>query len=110
MKNLLIAIVAVVSLAAAPARCLRPAQSQTTNTFLSATEVKYGGVSLRFDKALADEIKAETVPAALEGKPSDLWPEHVAFKLVNYPQQRSLPSDSPQLRVFSVQRFRDAVE
>lgn len=73
-------------------------------------DVKYGGISLHIDEALATEIKAETVPASLSGKPSDLWPSHVAFTLVGYPRQRRVPSDFPQLRVFSVQRFREAVD
>ena len=110
MRGLLILIAAVVSLAASPAAYIHPNQSQTSKKFPSSSEVNYGGVSLHFDATLADEIKAETVPASLRGKPCDLWPEHVAFSLVGYPRQRGVPDDFPQLRVFSVQRFRDAVE
>jgi len=104
MKVLLIIIAGVVSLAVWSAGYTHPTQSA------ASTDVKYGGVSLRFDKVLTNEVKAETIPASLEGKPSDLWPEHVAFSLVGYPRLRVLPDDSPQLRVFSVRRFRDAVE
>ena len=110
MKGHLIVIAAVVSLAASPAGYLHPNQSQTKNRFPSSSEVKYGGVSLHFDAALANEVKARTVPASLSGKPCDLWPEHVAFSLVGYPLPRAMPDDSPQLRLFSVERFRDAVE
>jgi len=78
--------------------------------YIHPKDVKYGGVSLHVDEALAAEIKAETVPASLSGKPSDLWPEHVAFTLVGYPRPRALPDGSPQLRVFSVPQFRVAVE
>jgi len=106
----LILIAAVVSLTASPLSYIHPNQSQTNNRFVSSTEVKYGGISLRFDQALANELKAETVPASLSGKPCDLWPEHVAFSLVGYRLPRAVPNDFPQLRVFSVQRFRDAVE
>jgi hypothetical protein len=73
-------------------------------------QVSYGGVSFQVDAALATEIKSETVAASLDGKPSDLWPEHVAFTLVGYPRPRRVPSDFPQLRVFSIERFREAVE
>ena len=87
-----------------------PNQSETNNRVFSAKAVKYGGVSFQVDESLATEVRAETVRASLEGKPSDLWPEHVAFTLVGAPLPRRVPSDFPQLRVFSVQRFRDAVD
>ena len=85
-------------------------QSETTNQSFTTKDVKYGGISFQVDATLATEVKAETVRAALEGKPSDLWPEHVAFTLVGGRLPRGVPSDFPQLRVFSVQRFRDAVD
>jgi hypothetical protein len=110
MRGLLIFIAVVVSLAASPSGYIPPNRSEENNRFPSLTEVKYGGISFQFDKALVNEIKAKTVAASLFGKPCDLWPEHVAFSLVGYPRPRAVPPDFPQLRVFSVQRFRDAVE
>lgn len=98
MKRLVIIIVAVVSLAASSPGYIHP------------NDVMYGGISFRFDTALANEVKGETVPASLSGKPCDLWPEHVAFSLVGYPRPRATPNNFPQLRIFSVERFRDAVE
>ena len=73
-------------------------------------DIKYGGISLQIDDALATQIKAETIPASLEGKPCDLWPEHVAVTLVGYPAPKMHREDFPHLRVFSVKRFREAVD
>ena len=109
MRGILI-IVAALGIFAASLVGPHPNQSETNNRSLFKSDVNYGGVSFQVDKALATEVKAETVPASLDGKPSDLWPEHVAFTLVGYPQSRQLPSNFPHLRVFSVTRFREAVE
>ena len=107
MRSVLIIIAAMGTLAASLAGYIHPKHSETNNKF---SEVKYGGVSLHVDEPLVTEIKAETIPASLSGKPSDLWPEHVAFTLVGYPPHPGLPSGFPQLRVFSIQQFRDAIE
>ena len=76
----------------------------------SPKEVKYGGISFHVDEALSREVKSETVPASHSGKPSDLWPEHVAFTLGGYSPPSKLPSNFPHVRVFPVERFREAVE
>jgi hypothetical protein len=107
MKSLFILIATVVNLVAFSAGYIQP--NQTNNTAQSSKDVDYRGVSLQFDQALAREIKAETVPASLSGKPSDLWPEHVAFSLAGYPRPHALPDDF-QIRVFSIKHFREAVE
>ena len=95
MRALLLSVVAIGILAASS---------------LFKSDVNYRGVSFHVDKSLATEIKAETVPASLDGKPAELWPEHAAFTLIGFPQTPKLPSTFPHLRVFPVQRFRAAVE
>ncbi|MBV8857276.1 MAG: hypothetical protein JOZ96_01315 [Acidobacteria bacterium] len=69
----------------------------------------HDGVSLTFDEALAREVKAETAPAApLEGadeKPDGVYPEHVAFTLV---ELKGAPADSfnePVIRVCPVAAY-----
>ena len=72
--------------------------------------VSYGGVSFNFDKSLAEEVEADTIPASLDGKPSDIWPAHPRFTLVDYPRPRTLHPRDPHIRVFSVKEFREAVD
>ena len=69
----------------------------------------HGGASLAFDDALAREVKAETVPAAplesADEKPDGVYPEHVAFTLVNL---NGAPADSfnePVIRVCPVAEY-----
>lgn len=95
MRTLLLSVAAIAILAASS---------------LFKSDVNYGGVSFHVEKALATEIKAETVPASLDSKPSDLWPEHAAFTLIGLRQTPKLPRNFPHLRVFPVQRFRAAVQ
>jgi hypothetical protein len=71
--------------------------------------VSYGGVTFTFDPSLATEVKADTVPAMTDGKPSDIVPEHPAFTLVGYPRPRSMPENDPEIRVFSITKFREAM-
>jgi hypothetical protein len=75
-----------------------------------ATNVSYKGVSFSFDPTLASEVKPETITASTEGKPSDIWPEHVGFKFVGYPPIAKLQAQDPQMRVFSVAKFREAFQ
>jgi len=110
MRRLLILVAVIGTLVTSLAGYTHPNKAETKNRPTFPTDVKYGGIRFYVDEALATEIKAETVPASLSGKPSDLWPEHVAFTLVGYRLPRPTPDDFPQLRVFSVQRFRDAVD
>lgn len=72
--------------------------------------VSYKGVSFNFDPSLTSEVKPETIAASTEGKPSDIWPEHVGFKFVGYPPIKKLPETDPQIRVFSVAKFREAFQ
>jgi hypothetical protein len=44
-----------------------------------------------------------------DGKPSDIVPEHPAFTLAGYPRPRGLTENDPELRVFSITKFREAV-
>lgn len=69
----------------------------------------HGGVRLAFDDALAREVKAETVPAAplesADEKPDGVYPEHVAFTLVD---TNGAPADSfsgPVIRVCPVAEY-----
>ena len=71
--------------------------------------VDYKGVSFTFDTSLAREVKSETIPASLEGKPSDILPEHPGFTLVGYPRPRSMSEVDPEIRVFSIAEFRKAM-
>lgn len=70
--------------------------------------VSYQGVSFTFDHSLASEVRPETIPASTEGKPSDIWPEHPGFKFVGYRRPRAMPPTDPHMRVFSVNKFREA--
>ncbi len=104
-----------VSLSALLVVACRPAsqtrQSRPTPVAIPKTtiSVSYKGVSFNFDRSLASEVKSETIPASLEGKPSDIWPEHSGFTLVGYPKSRTLPETDPQIRVFEVAKFREAI-
>ena len=69
----------------------------------------HGGVRLTFDDALAREVRAETLPAAplesADEKPDGVYPEHVAFTLVNI---NGAPADSfnePVIRVCPVAEY-----
>lgn len=85
-----------------------PVEQASSPTFNKANAVSYKGVSFTFDLSLASEVKSETIAAMTDGKPSDIVPEHPAFALVGYPRTRSMSENDPQIRVFSVARFRDA--
>jgi len=73
-----------------------------------SSAVSYRDISFTFDRSLASDVKSETIPASLEGKPSDIWPEHPGFTLVGYPKLRSMEETDPHIRVFSITRFREA--
>jgi len=70
--------------------------------------VSYKGVSFTFDTSLAPDVKSETIPASIEGKPSDIWPEHPGFTLRGSPRSRAQSENDPQIRVFSIAKFRKA--
>lgn len=71
--------------------------------------VSYQGITFTFDRALAPGVTPETISASTEGKPSDIWPEHAGFTLVDYPRPRSMPPKDPHIRVFSIPQFREAL-
>src|SRR5215510_750160 len=71
--------------------------------------VNYKGVHFSFDPSLASQVKSETVPAEVEGKPSDIWPEHPGFTLIGYPRPRTMAESDPEIRVFSVAKYREAM-
>lgn len=71
---------------------------QKTNT------VSYKGVSFTFDPSLTSEVKSETTAAEVED-PTNIVPEHRAFTLTGYPG----PKGYPQIRVFPIVKFREAV-
>jgi hypothetical protein len=73
-------------------------------------EINYRGVRFSYDSSLAPSVKTETIPASVEGKPCDLWPEHPAFTFANYPSVSGLPEGFPQLRVFPIVEFRKAFD
>ena len=76
----------------------------------SGNSVNFRGISFQFDSSLANEVKPETIPASLDGKPSDIWPEHPSFTLVGYRRTRVMQETDPQIRVFRLDKFREAVK
>jgi hypothetical protein len=85
-----------------------PAKPAPQPVVTKTNTVSYGGVSFTFDQLLATEVKAETIPASTEGKPSDIWPEHPSFTLRGSPRSRAQSENDPQIRVFSIAKFRRA--
>ena len=73
-------------------------------------EINYRGVRFSYDSSLAPSVKPETIPASVEGKLCDLWPEHPAFTFAEYPSVSGLPKGFPQLRVFPLAEFRKAFD
>lgn len=71
--------------------------------------VDYRGVTFRVDRTLTKRVVSSSIPASVDSKPSDTWPEHIGFLLESYPRQRSLPETDPHIRVFSLPKFRRAV-
>lgn len=84
---------------------LKAGAERTAN---KANTVSYQGIHFTFDPSLTSEVKSETISAYVDGKPSDIVPEHPAFTLVGYPSIKKHRDDSPHLRVFRISAFRDA--
>jgi len=88
----------------------RPQSPRTIEPIVGVVQtVSYHGVSFSFDRALTEGVTPLTIPASTEGKPSDIWPDHVGFALARYPRPRSLPPEDPHIRVFSIPKFREAL-
>src|SRR5215813_3693536 len=85
------------------------AASNTSSAPAAGTSINYKGVHFTLDPTLAAQVKSETVPASVEGKPSDIWPEHPGFTLVGYPRPRTMAETDPEIRVFSVAKYREAM-
>jgi hypothetical protein len=83
--------------------------SNTSSASAAGTSVNYKGVHFTLDPSLAPQVKSETLPASVEGKPSDIWPEHPGFTLVGYPRPRAMAESDPEIRVFSVSKYREAM-
>jgi hypothetical protein len=92
-----------------PRRQLPQATQSKPNQSASANTVCYHGISFTFDPSLASDIKPETVPASTEGKPSDIWPEHPGFTLRGSHRSRAQAERDPQIRIFPLASFREAV-
>jgi hypothetical protein len=86
-----------------------PVNKPTDSVSSKSNSVSYKGVHFIFNISLASKVNAETIPASLDGKPSDIWPEHPGFTLVDYPRPRSMPETDPEIRVFPIAKFREAV-
>ncbi|HEY8205323.1 MAG TPA: hypothetical protein VIF81_11390 [Pyrinomonadaceae bacterium] len=71
--------------------------------------VSYKGVIFSLNLSLAPDVKSETIPASTEGKPSDIWPEHPGFTLLGSYRIRSQRDNDPQIRIFQLAKFREAV-
>lgn len=89
----------------------KPKDARTTDIVVVSVSqtTSYQGVSFTFDRSLAEAVTPQTIPASVEGKPSDIWPEHAGFALVGFPRPRSLPEKDPHIRVFSIVKFREAL-
>ena len=71
--------------------------------------VSYGGVSFSYDSSLAAKVDSKTIAAMDEGKPSDIIPEHPSFTLVGYPRIQNIRLSDPEIKVFSIVKFRKAM-
>lgn len=80
-----------------------PSITAKTNT------VSYKGVRFTYDSSLAQEVESETIRAVVEGKPSDIVPEHLHFMFVGYRIPKGQPFGYREISVFSVAKFREAV-
>jgi hypothetical protein len=119
MKNMkskttivLIAMILLASVALTPAgQRTKPQDARATDIeiFGVAKSTSYQGVSFYVDQSLAKSVAPETIPASTQGKPSDIWPEHIGFTLIGLPRPRSLPGKDPHIRVFSIPKFREAL-
>lgn len=111
-KYLLLLIFALLvgSVAVFPAAQRRSSQPQRDIEIVGVVQtVSYQGVTFTFDRSLAEGVTPLTIPASTEGKPSDIWPDHVGFSLNGYPRTRSSAPEDPHIRVFSIPRFREAL-
>jgi hypothetical protein len=84
----------------------KPNNLSSTN---SGNNVSYGGVSFSYDSSLAAKVESKTVAAMDEGKPSDIIPEHPSFTLVGYPRIQNMRPSDPEIKVFSIVKFRKAM-
>jgi hypothetical protein len=120
MKRLIVPILTVLltcGIAVAATRVLRHHQSPRPNSVgpdsdpivKSTHSVNYKGVRFSFDTSIATEVKAVTLPAMTDGKPCDIVPEHPAFTLVGFPMPKGLDDRDPQIRIFPIAKFREAV-
>jgi hypothetical protein len=98
--------------------CLLPSHQSpqpATATFASdsfakkSNTISYKGVSFSFEPSLASSVEVATIPAVLEGMPADIVPEHPSFTLRGYPRLKSMALGDPELKVFPIAKFREAV-
>jgi len=110
MKQIVVTSIFLLVTAGSTLQSVGPARANVNGLQDTAAlrRVSYQGVTFAFDPSLASEVRPETISASTEGKPSDIWPEHLGFSLVGYPRPRSLPENDPHIRVFSVPKFREA--
>lgn len=116
MKNtvLIVCFFFMVALAAAGSRHLTRELSQPTQAAQVVrpsedfTTVRYKGIHFSFDRSLAAEVRAETIAAFVDGKPSDVVPEYPLFTLLGYPNSEVQQMRS-HVRVFRVDKFREAM-
>ena len=92
-----------------PVTAALPSAQSPAATLKTTNDAVYRGITFTFDRSLTNEVKGETIAAVTEGKPSDIVPEHPAFTLVGYPRPRSMTETDPEIRVFSIAKFKDAM-
>jgi hypothetical protein len=110
-STLLVALTALCLIINAPADTegLSAPQKHARATTTSTKSVSYGGVSFTYNTSLATRIKSVTIPESNEGKPGDVVPRHPSFTLIGYPALQDSRFGQPEIKVFSIKRFRAAM-
>jgi hypothetical protein len=95
------------AIATAVAQTENPGNTKVSSS--TKTNVSFKGVIFTFDPSLAADVRAETIPAKVDGKPADIHPEHSGFTFIAYPRLPGLPPNETQLRIFPLNKFREAL-
>jgi hypothetical protein len=101
--------IAVLSILSAAVSITSQPLEPTSQIQVINRNANYGGVSFKYDSLLASKVVGETVREWVHDKPSDVIPEHPSFTLVDYPLFKNSPQGNPQIKVFSLNKFRRAM-
>ncbi len=115
-RYILVPTFLLLSIIAGDCNAMLPRSSQTHQASTAelpiaykSNTVSYSGVTFDFDSSLTKEIACQVVLANPHDKPCDIVPQHPAFKLLGFPIPRGQIDDSPEIRVFSISKFRAAM-